>query len=62
MNETRRLIAEEVNRTPDAKIFVISLSASKNFLATHLFDESGDGLMELLRGEQLEKIQDKFLN
>jgi hypothetical protein len=51
MNETRRLIVEEVNCTLDAKIFVISLSASKTFLAMHLFDESGDGLMELLKGE-----------
>ncbi len=60
MNETRRLIIEEVNRTHDAKIFAILLGANKNFLATHLFAESGDGLMELLKGEQLEKIQDKF--
>jgi len=60
VNKTKRLITEEVNCMLDAKIFVISLSASKTFLATHLLDESGDDLVELLKGEQLEKIQSKF--
>jgi hypothetical protein len=44
----------------DAKIFAILLSASKTFLVTHLFDDNGDGPMELLKGEQLKHIQDKF--
>ncbi len=34
---------------PDAKIFSISLSASKTFLAS--YDDSKDGIMELLKGE-----------
>jgi hypothetical protein len=46
----------------DAKVFTILLSASKTFLATRLFDESGNGPMELLKGEYLKQIQDKFLN
>jgi hypothetical protein len=54
LEETRRLIIEEVNRTPDVKIFVISLSANKTFLARHLFNDNSDGKMELLKGEQLE--------
>jgi hypothetical protein len=53
MNKTRWLIVKEVDRTPNAKIFVISLSVRKTFVATHLFNESGDGLVELLKGEQL---------
>jgi hypothetical protein len=54
VDETKRLIAEEVNPIPDAKIFTISLSVSKTFLATHLFNDSGDSLMDLLKGKQLE--------
>jgi hypothetical protein len=60
MNETRRFIEKEVNHTLDAKIFVISLSASKTLLAMHMFNESGNGLVELLKRKHLEKIQDKF--
>ncbi len=44
----------------DAKIFSISFSASKTLLANYLFDDFGNGTMELLKGEQLEHIQDKF--
>jgi hypothetical protein len=60
VEETRRLIAEEVDCTLDAKIFSISLGASKTFLASYLFDDSSDGIVELLKGEQLEHIQDMF--
>jgi hypothetical protein len=44
----------------DAKILAISLSANKTFLATHLFNDNGNGPMELVKGEQLKHIQDKF--
>jgi hypothetical protein len=60
VEETKRLIAKEVDHTHDAKIFSISLSASKTFLANYLFDDSNDGKVELLKGEQLEHIWDKF--
>jgi hypothetical protein len=30
------------------------------FLATHMFDDSGDGLVELLNEKQLKHIQDTF--
>jgi hypothetical protein len=54
VDETRRLIAKEVNHTLDVKIFVISLGASKTFFVAHLVDDSGNGTMELLNGKQLE--------
>ncbi len=53
MDETKRLIIEEVNRMPDVKISTISLNASKTFLAKHLLDDNGNGIMEFLHGEQL---------
>jgi hypothetical protein len=51
VEKTRRLIIEEVNHTPNVKIFVIWLGASKTFLATHLLDENGNGIVELLNGK-----------
>jgi hypothetical protein len=49
-----------VYRTPNANIFSISFSASKTFLASYLLDHSSDGTMELLKGEQLAHLLDKF--
>jgi hypothetical protein len=54
MVKTKRLNAKEVGCTPDTKLFVMSLSANKTFLAKHLLDDSGDGMLELLHNEQLE--------
>jgi hypothetical protein len=51
LEETGRLIAKEVDRMFDTKMFVISLSANKTFLARHLLDDCSDGKMELLKGE-----------
>jgi hypothetical protein len=48
VDETKRLISKEVNHMLDAKIFMISLGDNKTFLATHLFDDSGDGIVEFL--------------
>jgi hypothetical protein len=60
IEETRRLIVEEVDRTLDVKIFSISLSANKTFLVNYLLDDSSNGTMEFIEGEQMEHIQDKF--
>jgi hypothetical protein len=54
MDETRRLIVKEVDHTPNAKIFMITMSASKTFLVNHLLDDNGDGTVEFIDGEQLE--------
>ncbi len=51
MDETTRLIAKEVDHTLDMKISTISLSANKTFLARHVLDDSGDGMVELLDDE-----------
>jgi hypothetical protein len=45
---------------PDVKISMISLGVTKTFLVTYLLNDNGDGNVELLNGEQLEQIQDKF--
>jgi hypothetical protein len=51
LKETRRLIVEEVDHTPNAKISVIFSSASKTFLVKHMFNECNNGEVELLKGE-----------
>ncbi len=51
MDNARRLIVEEVDCTPDAKIYAISLSASKSFLARHLLDDCNDGIIKPFNGE-----------
>jgi hypothetical protein len=56
VNKIIRLIVKEVDHTPDAKISVILLGASKTFLTMHLLDDSGDGIVELSNDEQLEQI------
>jgi hypothetical protein len=50
VEETRRLIVEEVDCTPDAKIFSISFNAN-NTLASYLLDDSSNGIVELFKGE-----------
>jgi hypothetical protein len=42
------------------KIFTIALNESKAFLAHHLFNEDGEGLVEIIQGEKLDKVMDKF--
>jgi hypothetical protein len=60
IEETRRLIAKEVDRSPNAKISLISFNANKSSLVSYLLDDYRDGTVELFKGEQVEQIQDKF--
>jgi hypothetical protein len=50
VEEIKRLIVEEVDRTPNAKIFSISFNDSKT-LASYLLDDSGNGIVEFFKGE-----------
>ncbi len=56
IEKIRRLNVKQLDRTPNAKIFVISFSVSKTFLASYLFNDYSDGIMEFLKGEQLKHI------
>ncbi len=53
MDETRRLIAKEVDHMLDAKISAISLNANKTFLVRHLLDDCSNGIVEVFNNEQL---------
>jgi len=60
LEEIKVLVEGQVSRTPDVKIFAITLNANKTFLAHHLFNENGEGFMEIFQGEKLDKVMDKF--
>ncbi len=45
IKETRRLITEEVDHTPDAKISSISFNARNSFFVSYLLDDSKDGTL-----------------
>jgi hypothetical protein len=51
IKEIRRLIREEVDYTPDAKISLISFNVSKTFLASYLLDDFNDGMAEFFNNE-----------
>jgi len=50
LEETRRLIAEEVVCMLDVKMFIISMSVNKT-LARHFFNDCSYGIVELFKGE-----------
>jgi hypothetical protein len=60
LEEIKLLVEGQVSHTLDDKIFAISLNVSKAFLAHHLFNDNGEGLVEILQGEKLDKVMDKF--
>jgi hypothetical protein len=47
MDKTRRSITKEIECTPDAKIFISSLGASKTLLATHILRDNGVNMVFL---------------
>jgi hypothetical protein len=44
----------------EREILTIALNANKAFLAHHLFNEDGEGHVEILEGEKLDKAINKF--
>jgi hypothetical protein len=60
LEEIKVLVKGQVSCTPDTKIFAIVLNVSKATLLHHLFNENGEGPMEILQGEKLDKVMDKF--
>jgi hypothetical protein len=55
------LFEEEVSHTPFVTNFAIDLIKSKTFLFVNLLIEDGDGLVELLQGQKLNELMDKFV-
>jgi hypothetical protein len=59
--QVKSLVEEEVSHTPWATTLTITLDASKTFLLEHLLNEDGQGLVEVLKGDKLHQVMDKFL-
>jgi hypothetical protein len=45
VDNIRRLIIKDVDHSPNAKIYAISVSGSKTFLARHLFNDCNNGIV-----------------
>ncbi len=59
--EMKNMVADEVCRTPFTTTLTIVLSTNKTFLSRHLFNEDGQGLVELFKGEKLDQMLLKFV-
>ncbi len=58
--EMKNMVVKEVLCTPYAMSSAISLVANKTFLSHHLFNEDGQGIVELLKGDKLNETLLKF--
>jgi hypothetical protein len=61
MQKTKVMIEGEVIHTLGAKNSIIVLSMYKAFMSQYLFNEDGNNLVEVLKGEQLNNVMDKFI-
>jgi hypothetical protein len=55
------MVADEVCHMPIATSLIIVSFANKSFLSHHLFNEDGEGPMELLKSEELNQMLLKFV-
>jgi len=56
----KNMVVEEVCCMPISTTLAITLSTSKTFLSCHLFNEDGEGHVEVLKGEKLYQTLLKF--
>jgi hypothetical protein len=54
------MVKEEVSHTLGATMSSIALVASKTFLWEHLLIEDGQGPVEVLKGDKLCQVMDRF--
>jgi hypothetical protein len=59
--EMKNMVVEEVLCTPNATSSTISLVMIKTFLFCHIFNEDGEVLVELLKGEKLNQAMSMFI-
>jgi hypothetical protein len=54
------MVANEVLYMPNVTSSTIVIAINNTFLFHHLFNEHGEGLMELLKGKKLNQTMSKF--
>jgi hypothetical protein len=59
--QIKSLVEEEVFCTLGAIVSAIALVASKTFISKHLLNKDGQGLVEILKGDKLCQVIEKFL-
>lgn len=59
--EVKSMVAKEVLHMPNVTSSAIALVASKTFLFCHLFNEDGEVLVELLKGEKINQTMLMFI-
>jgi hypothetical protein len=59
--QVKLLFHEEVLHSPSITNYKITLATSKIFMSMHLLYEDGDNPVELLQGDDLNKMMDKFI-
>ncbi len=60
-DQVKSMVKEEVFHTLGANVSAIVLATSKTFLSEHLLNEDGQGPMEVLKGNKLRQLMDKFI-
>ncbi len=61
MEDMKVLVVGEIFHTLENENSRIALVVNETFLSQNLVNEDEDNPMELLKGEQLEKVMDKFM-
>jgi len=51
----------EVSHSPSTKTSTITMATSKTFLAEHLLNEDGEGLVKFFKNDKLHYVMDKFM-
>jgi hypothetical protein len=59
--QVKSLIKEEASHTSGVIVLAIALVISKTFLLEHLLNKDGQGLVEVLKGDNLRQVMDKFI-
>lgn len=60
MEAIKNMVAKEVSYMPNVTSSTIGLAINNTFLFHHLFNEHGEGPMELLKGKKLDQTMSKF--
>jgi len=60
-DQVKSMVKEEMFHTPGANVSTIVLATSKTFLFEPLLNEDGQGPMEVLKGNKLHQLMDKFI-
>jgi hypothetical protein len=59
--QVKSLVEEEAFCAPWAIVLAITLVTSTTFISKHLLNEDGQALVEILKGDKMRQMMEKFL-